>query len=155
LQGLIVLMAFLNNWDLKDENNVIIHVPGRGEGELRYVISDLGATLGKTGGGRLWQLKRSRNNPKDYSEAKFVERVENGFVKFNFAGVNSQLLDRITVADARWIGSWLSRLSDRQLTDAFRAANYTPVEISLFMGAVRMRIRELTTLPAGRAAERR
>src|SRR5215213_1375469 len=49
--GLIVLMALVNNWDLKDDNNKVIYSPGEGgEGELRYVISDLGATFGKTGG---------------------------------------------------------------------------------------------------------
>ncbi|MCA1632329.1 MAG: hypothetical protein LC802_01100 [Acidobacteria bacterium] len=147
LQGLKVLMVFLNNWDTKDENNVIFHVRRRGADQLQYVISDLGATLGKTGTGSLWRLKRSRNSPKDYAEAKFIDRVENGYVRFSYAGVSTAMLDKITVADARWIGSWLARLSERQIGDAFRAANYTPEEVRIFTGAVRARIRELTTLP--------
>ena len=50
--GLVVMMGLLNNWDLKDTNNKIVYVPGAdaSSGELRYVISDLGATLGKTAG---------------------------------------------------------------------------------------------------------
>src|ERR1051325_6699929 len=38
--GLVVLMALVNNWDLKDTNNKVVYVPDNG-GELRYVISDL------------------------------------------------------------------------------------------------------------------
>jgi hypothetical protein len=147
MQGLRVLMVFLNNWDTKDDNNVIFHVRQRGADELQYAISDLGATLGKTGGGRLWKLKRSRSHPQDYAEAKFIKEVRQGYVKFEYAGVNTGMLDKITVADARWLGGWLARLSERQIGDAFRAANYTPEEVRIFTGAVRARIRELTTLP--------
>jgi len=147
LQGLKVLMVFLNNWDTKDDNNVIFHVQKPGADELQYAISDLGATLGKTGSGRLWQLKRSRNHPQDYAESKFVKEVRNGYVKFHYAGVNPGMLDKVTVADARWLGGWLARLSERQIGDAFRAANYTPEEVRIFTGAVRARIAELNTLP--------
>ena len=48
--------------------------------------------------------------------------------------------------EARWIGGLLSRLSDRQLQDAFRAANYNAEEVRLLAGAVRKRINELTKL---------
>ena len=43
----------------------------------------------------------------------------------------------ISIADARWIGGLLSRLSDRQIQDAFRAANYTPQQVQMLSGAVR------------------
>jgi hypothetical protein len=149
LQGLKVLMALLNNWDLKDANNVIIHAPGRGRGELRYVISDLGATLGKEGGGPgfFWRITRSRNNPEDYAESKFIDKVERGYVDFHFTGKNSGMFDKISVEDARWVGELLSRLSDRQLADAFRAANYTPEEIRALTEVVRSRINALAALP--------
>src|SRR5919202_1566995 len=52
LQGLIVMMALLNNWDLKDSNNVVLYVPAASDksvAESLYAISDLGATFGKTG----------------------------------------------------------------------------------------------------------
>ncbi|HEX8119456.1 MAG TPA: hypothetical protein VF521_19410, partial [Pyrinomonadaceae bacterium] len=148
LQGLKVLMALLNNWDMKDENNVILHVPGRGE--LRYAISDLGATFGKSGGLPLfWRITRSRNKPEDYAEAKFIDKVKsNGRVDFNFTGKNKGLLDDVTVAEARWVGRLLARLSDDQLADAFRAANYTPEEVRTLASAVRSRVEELVNLPA-------
>src|SRR2546430_167072 len=76
-QGLKVLMALLNNWDLKDSNNVMLYAPGRRSGELRYVISDLGATFGKEGSGPgfLWRITRSRNEPEDYAGSKFIDKV--------------------------------------------------------------------------------
>src|ERR1044071_5652027 len=42
LQGLKIMMALINNWDLKDSNNKIVYVEK--DDELRYIISDLGAT---------------------------------------------------------------------------------------------------------------
>ena len=144
LQGLKVLMALINNWDLKDENNVIIS--GARPGQVDYVISDLGATFGKTGSGPLWRLKRSRNKPEDYVKAKFLNGVKDGYVDLAFAGVNSGMMKNITVADARWLGELLARLSDRQIGDAFRAANYTPAEVEMLTSAVRERINELVNL---------
>jgi hypothetical protein len=148
LQGLKVLMALLNNWDLKDDNNIILYVPAARRGELRYVISDLGATFGKEGGGPgfLWRITRSRNNPEDYADSKFIDKVEHGYVDFHYTGENSSMFDHVSVDDARWVGGLLARLSARQLNDAFRAANYTPAETETLTRVVRARIDELVTL---------
>ena len=153
LQGLIVLMALINNWDLKDSNNVILHTRGPEGDELHYAISDLGATFGKTGNIPLfWRLTRSRNEPGDYAKAGFVEDVKKGQVYFRYGGKNQDLFDDIKVEEARWIGDRLARLSDKQIADAFRAANYAPSEVQLLAGAVRSRIDELTSLPRPGAA---
>jgi hypothetical protein len=152
LEGLKVLMVMLNNWDLKDENNVVIHAPA--EGELRYTISDLGATFGKTGGGGpLWRLTRSRNNPEDFADSKFIDKVEDGYVNFHFTGVNKGLFEKVRVNHARWMGERLSALTDGQLQAIFRAANYTPEETRLLTRVIRGRIDELVNLP-GVAARR-
>lgn len=144
LKGLIVLMALLNNWDLKDDNNKILLVNGdSAQPELHYIISDLGATFGKTGG----FLSRSRNEPEDYVKAKFVEGVEGGRVRLNYNGKQGDLLSDISVKDAKWIGSLLARLSDAQLQDAFRAANFNAEEIQMLTQATRQRINELVNLP--------
>jgi hypothetical protein len=145
LEGLKVLMVLLNNWDLKDENNVILHEAG--SGELFYAISDLGATFGKTGGGPLWRLTRSRNDPEDYADSKFIDKVEDGYVNFHFAGVNKGLVEKVRVEHARWAGERLARLTDGQLASIFRASNYTHAETRLLARAVRARIDELTRLP--------
>ncbi len=155
LEGLKVLMVMLNNWDLKDANNVVIYAPGAGrEGaELRYVISDLGATFGKEGGGPgfLWRITRSRNEPEDFADTKFIDKVEGGYVDFHYTGKNKGLVDKVRVEHARWIGERLSRLTDGQLIAIFRSANYTPAEVRILTRVIRARIKELVNLP-GRAA---
>jgi hypothetical protein len=151
LQGLKVLMALVENWDLKDSNNRVLHVRLSRGNELHYVVSDLGATFGKTGGQKspvawLRQIKGSRNEPEDYAGDKFIEGVEGGRVRLHFSGKNSGMMRDISVEDARWIGGLLSRLSDAQLADAFRAANYSAEDVRLLTEAVRSRINELVNL---------
>jgi len=142
-QGLKIMMAMINNWDLKDSNNEIIQM----NGELRYVISDLGATFGHASTTPLfWRLTRSRNNPSKYADAKFLEKVKGNRVVLHFGGKNRGLMKNITVRDAQWMSSWLSQLSDQQLRDAFRAANYRPDQINMLARAVRERSNELRDL---------
>jgi hypothetical protein len=93
-------------------------------------------------------IKGSRNEPADYVKDAFIDGVEGNYVRLDYAGKNSDLMRDITVADAKWIGGLLSRLSDRQLEDAFRAANYTQDEVRMLAGAVRKRINELVNLQA-------
>ncbi len=149
LQGLIVMMALLNNWDIKDDNNKILYVREEtGAEQLRYIISDLGATFGrvKTDAPVIWRIRRNRNDPEDYWKDPFLEDVKGGNVFLFYKGKRQDLFDDIRVEEARWIGGWLSRLSDRQLDDAFRAANYKPDEVRLLTQAVRARIDELAGL---------
>jgi hypothetical protein len=144
-QGLKVMMVLLGNWDIKDTNNKILRIRDKetGSEELYFIISDLGATFGKTGG----VISRSRNEPEDYAKAKFIKGVEKGRVKFNYNGKRGDLFKDITVEQAHWLGELLSRLSDQQINDAFRAASYSPAEISLLSQAFKSRITELMTLP--------
>jgi hypothetical protein len=143
-QGMVVLMSLFNNWDLKDDNNKILFVPGKngGQDELHYIISDLGATFGKTGG----LFSRNRNSPESYAKTKFVEGVEGGKVRLAYSGKNSELFKNITVEQAKWIGSLLGKLSDKQIGDAFRAANYTGDEVRILTQALKGRISQLATI---------
>ncbi|HEX8127869.1 MAG TPA: hypothetical protein VF527_02130 [Pyrinomonadaceae bacterium] len=151
LQGLKVLMVLLNNWDTKDENNVLLAVPSGNGTELRYAISDLGATLGDTGKWPLlWRFTRSRNDPRGFRGDKLIDEIkEDGRVDFEFSGKKRGMFNDITVEQAQWIGQLLSRLSDRQIADAFRAANYRPAEVRTLSRAVRARINELANLRRG------
>lgn len=143
-QGLKLMMAMINNWDLKDSNNVIID---QGDGQLYYVISDLGATFGHASKTPLlWRFTRSRNNPSKYAKSKFFDKLKGDRVVLHFGGKNSGLMKDISVRDAQWLSSWLSQLSDQQLRDAFRAANYRPDEINLLARVVRERSNELRDL---------
>jgi hypothetical protein len=146
-QGLKIMMALINNWDLKDSNNVMIEVPGNRGTELRYVISDLGATFGHASTTPIfWRITRSRNNPKNYAKSDFLEKVKGNRVVLHFGGKNRGLMKDITVNDAIWLGSWLAQLNDDQIRDAFRAANYTPDQVDLLTRVVRARTNELLSL---------
>jgi hypothetical protein len=147
--GLKTMMMLFNNWDIKDSNNVVILTHGPRGNELRYVISDLGATFGKTGTLPLfWRISRSRNNPEDYEKAKFVEGVrDNGMVNFRYGGRKREIFDDIGLPEAKWLGELLSGLGTDQIKDAFRAANYDPEEIGILTEAVQDRIEQLRSLP--------
>jgi hypothetical protein len=150
-KALKILMVMINNWDMKDDNNEILATRGdtTGEGELRYIISDLGGTFGKTGG----IISRSRNKPSDYVKANFIKKVNGDVIDFHYGGKNQKLFSNLTVADASWLSNWLKRLSDEQIKDAFRAANYTPEEVDVLAKAFRERANDLAN-PAGAVAEK-
>jgi hypothetical protein len=148
-QGLKTLMVLINNWDIKDSNNVLLQTRRGGRTELQYAISDLGATFGKTGSLPVfWRITRSRNDPEGFSHDRFVEGVgSDGRVNFDFQGKRSGMFDDVRAEDARWIGDLLAQLSDLQLYNVFRAANYPPEERRILVSAVRGRIRQLVDLP--------
>lgn len=155
-QGLKVMMVILNNWDIKDSNNVLLQVSGANGTELRYAISDLGATLGDTGKWPLlWRFTRSRNDPKGFSGDKIIDEVkEDGRVDFEFSGKKRGMFNDITVEEARWAGQLLSRLTNRQLGGAFRAANYSQQETRTLVSSMRSRINQLVRLRAPGSARR-
>jgi hypothetical protein len=149
-QGLKVMMALINNWDLKDINNKIFAERNQrtDKENLNYAISDLGATFGKSGGfSPFWRFTRSRNKPNDFAKSKFIKEIKHNRVYFAFNKKNSRIFENVSVADARWVGDVMSGLSREQITDAFRAANYNEREIALLTDTVRRRIIELEHLP--------
>jgi hypothetical protein len=143
-QGLKVMMLLLNNWDIKDANNKILLTqnPQTGQVESHYIISDLGGTLGKTGG----IVSRTRNKPVDFFAAQFVEGVKDHYVRFNYGGKRGDLFRDITIEQAGWIGELLSKLSPQQIDDIFRAANYSSDEMAILRQALLARINELVSL---------
>ena len=148
-KGLKIFMVMINNWDMKDDNNEILAHKGDTTGELRYIISDLGGSFGKTGG----FISRSRNKPDDYVKAEFIKKVNGDVIDFNYGGKNQKLFEGITVADARWLSALLKQLSDDQIKDAFRAANYPAEDVDRLAAAFRARANALEN-PAGSVGER-
>lgn len=141
-QGLKVMMSFLNNWDMKEANNVII----QDGNDLHYVISDLGVSFGKTGSNGLpifWRIGRSRNVPEEYAESNFVKKVKDGKITFAFNGKNDGSLDDVTIANGRWLADLLVQLTDQQIENAFRAAHYTDAEVATLTQSVKNRIRAI------------
>jgi hypothetical protein len=145
-QGMKVMMALLNNWDIKDTNNKVAVVRNDkiADNELQYFVSDLGASFGKVSHiPRAIYFKPDRNNPKAYVKTRLIDKVKDDRVDLHYKLKRKDLFKNITVADAQWINGWLSRLSDRQIEDAFRSANYSPEEVRMMTRGVRARIREL------------
>jgi hypothetical protein len=136
--GLRVMMSFLNNWDLKTVNNTVQVV----DGERRYMVSDVGATFGTTGGA----FSRTKGDPKDYEESKFIAKVTPDFIDFVQKGKMQEVTKHIPRADAKWLGMRLSKLSDAQIRDAFRAGGYAPGDIDNLTRTVRQRIAALEAL---------
>jgi len=145
LAGFRVLMALMNNWDIQNHNNNVLLVTDKATGEqvAEYMDTDLGASFAKEGN----ILGHTRGRPDQYvTDTKFIKGVKNGKVEFDYHGKNQNLLKDITVEQAKWIGGILSQLSDQQISDAFRAANYSPEQIQSLTRTVRSRISELANL---------
>jgi hypothetical protein len=145
-QGMKVMMALLNNWDIKDTNNKVAVVRnGKGAEEARYFVGDLGASFGKVSHiPRIIYFKPDRNNPQAYAKTRLLDKVKDNRVDFHYKLKRKDLFKDITIDEAQWAHGLLSRLSDRQIGDAFRSANYSPDEVRMMTRAVRARINELS-----------
>jgi hypothetical protein len=162
--GLRVMMALINNWDLKDENNGIYEeAPDKGSDELRrvYMVTDLGASFGNV------KLTRAREFSKGnlglYEQSKFIDRIGADYVDFEVPHRPSAIVlvnpheyfSRIRLdwigkhvprADAQWIGQLLAQLSPNQIRDAFRAAGYSSQVVDAYAAVLESRIAELKKL---------
>ena len=148
--GLRVMMALINNWDLSTANNKVYAT----DAERHYLVSDLGASFGKTGA----VSSRSKGVVKDYEESSFIRERTADTVSFEMRtrplpvlaplelkyyeehGRMAQIADKIPVADAAWIGSQLAKLNPQQIRDAFRAAGFSADEVEGYTRAVQQRI---------------
>ncbi len=154
------MMALINNWDLKDVNNAVYEF----EGKKIYLVSDLGASFGTTG--RSVTRAESKGNLANYtdSESRFITHITPPTMDFGVPSrpalihivETSEYKSRIDmewigknipIADARWLGSILAKLSPEQIQAAFGAAGYSPQEVVGFSKIVEERIADLNKLP--------
>ncbi len=152
LQGLKIMQVFITNWDVLDLQNKILEVGGENGTELHYIISDLGSTFGKLGNNDLpifYRLGRKTNKPSAYVKTKLVRDVKDRRVVLSYKGKNRGLFKDISIADAEWLSGLLSQLSDKQIKDAFRAANYSSNNIETLTKAVKNKIAELSRVSRG------
>jgi hypothetical protein len=170
LNGLRVMMALINNWDLKDQNNAVYaekdesrdekHKHGS-EDPMVFMVSDVGASFGTAG--RVRNRALAKGNVDSYRESKFIRRIDGDYVDFDVPArepwvmavnpkeyiirLRLQWIGRhIPRADARWIGQLLGRLSAEQIHDAFRAGGYSPEQVEAFSRVLTQRIKELNEL---------
>jgi hypothetical protein len=150
-KGLVVANLLLNNWDWKTSNNKIYDVTTPGErGPPRiYVVRDLGASLGKTSFPKAlkWLPIRglgqgSRNDLEGFESQAFIRGVEGNRVLFDYRGIHRELVDTITPQDVIWASELLARLSDAQLTDAFRAGGFVGEPAARYVAKIKSKIDE-------------
>ena len=170
LNGLRALMAVINNWDLKDINNLVYEERHGGptndaenaaDGDLLiYEVSDLGCSFGSAG---LQRTTRTKGDLNAYRRTPFIKHLTLQTVDFDVP----RRADWIVLAnvpefamrlhlrwigrgiprdDARWMGRLLAALTPDQIRDAFRAAAYSPAEIDEFSDILETRIAELNRL---------
>lgn len=161
--GLRVMMAVLNSWDLKDVNNAVY--TDKKSGHQIFLVSDIGATFATN------SLETSRaqdkGNVKNYVDSKFITKTTATTVDFGTPGAPTGVLlktagvmsrdyfrrrgfewigQNIPREDARWVGGMLAQLTHQQLVDAFRAGNFPASSIDQYVSVLETRIAQLKAL---------
>jgi hypothetical protein len=142
-RGALVMMALINNSDLKPSQNTVYELdPPREAARRWYVVRDLGLALGETG--TLWP---KRNDIEEFEKQGFVLGVENGRVRFDYSGRWKELFRDLTPADVKWTCQRLDRLTPRQWEDVFRTTGYSPELAARFIRRFRQKIDQGLALP--------
>ncbi|MFC6644570.1 hypothetical protein ACFQBQ_02985 [Granulicella cerasi] len=161
--GLRVMMALMNNWDLKDVNNAVF--VDKDKHQQYLVVSDIGATFG--GNAFNLPIANSKGNIEAYEKSGFIDKTHDGMVDFATPKAPGAALlktggtlvgeyfhrrgfdwigNNIPVEDARWMGEQLGALSHQQLVDAFRAGHFPADEVDRYVIVVENRIAQLKHL---------
>jgi len=161
--GLRVMIALINDWDLKDVNNAVYE--DKDNDRQIFLISDTGATFATNS--LSTSRKKDKGNVDSYRNSKFITRKTDTEVDFGTPAPPTGVLfasagilagdymkrkgydwigDNVPIDDARWMGSLLGQLTREQIADAFRAGNFPPEEIVIYSTIVENRIQELKAL---------
>ena len=154
--GLVVANLILNNWDWKTSNNKIYMVKnGAGTAERRFVVRDVGASLGKTTYPHVLKWFRlrgfgqgTRNDLPGFEAQGFVTGVDGDRVQFDYRGIYRDVVNSVTPADVAWASGLMARLSDRQWDDAFQAGGYAPDERRRYILKIKEKIGQGLALSA-------
>jgi hypothetical protein len=161
--GLRVMMAVLNDWDLKDVNNAVY--TDKKTGHQIFLVSDVGATFATNN----LQMSRAQDkgNVANYQNSKFITHTTQTTVDFGTPSAPTGVLIKsvglmagdyfkragfdwigrgIPREDAKWVGGLLGQLSQQQITDAFRAGNFPPESIQGYVDVLEERITALKAL---------
>jgi hypothetical protein len=161
--GLRVMMAVMNNWDLKDINNSVYN--DKTNNRQVFLVNDVGATFGTNS--LSGSHAHSKGNVESFKGSKFIEKKTETTVNFGTPKAPTGMLvktagmgfpgykhragmvwigQNIPREHARWIGSLLAKLSHQQLVDAFRAGHFPEDQINEYVALVESRISELKEL---------
>jgi hypothetical protein len=138
LQGLVAINILLANWDFKTSNNRIYRgLDGR---QRRFVVQDLGASLGKP---RVFPIPiGTRNDIDDFEDTQLVKSVKGEKIVLDYRGRRGDVLEEMQASDVVWGCTLLNRLTDAQFADAFRAAGYDAAVTGRFIAKIRAKIQE-------------
>ena len=150
LQALKIVSMLLSNWDTKDRRDVargsntaiFEHVTSGGR-EARYLITDWGGSMGSWGANL---VTRGRWDASAFAAQtrQFVTAVEEGVVKFGYAGQRTEdVASGITPDDVGWLCRYLGCLTDAQIDAALTASGATEEEREQFRCALRDRVDQL------------
>ncbi|MGI4827416.1 MAG: hypothetical protein ACRYFU_04380 [Janthinobacterium lividum] len=161
--GLRVMMAVMNNWDLKDVNNAV-YSDDKHDRQI-FLVSDIGATFASND--EHVHHDTDKGNVESFEHSKFIIKKTDKDVSFGTPMLPAGLVLRqgpillgeavrrqgldwighdIPITDARWVGGLLGQLTHGQLEDAFRAGNFPEDQREAFVKIVEARISELKTL---------
>lgn len=156
--GLVVANLILNSWDWKTSNNKVYELSEPVNGVRRwFMVRDLGASLGKTTYPALLKWFRlrgfgqgTRNDLAGFEEQGLIVGVDEEFQpEFDYRGIYRDVIDTVTLADVEWACGLLSRLSDEQWHDAFRAGGYNPDETRRYVAKIKAKIAQGLQVAAG------
>jgi hypothetical protein len=141
MQGLVAINLLLNNHDLKTSNNRVYRlIDSKAEPRRRYVVQDIGASLGKPRG--FPYIRGTRNDIDDFESLKLIRKVSGTKVQLDYRGFHGDILERLSPADVIWAAELMNRLSDAQLDDAFKAGGYEPEIRQRYISKLRSKIHE-------------
>ena len=155
-RGLVVANLLLNSWDWKTSNNKIYELSEPVRGVKRwFVVRDLGASLGRTTYPPILKWFRlkgfgqgTRNDLPGFEEQGFIRSIDGQRITFDYSGIYRDVIETVTPADVRWTCELLSRLSDHQWHEAFRAAQYDQQHATRYIRKIKEKIAQGLTLTA-------
>ena len=158
--GLRVMMAVMNNWDLKDVNNAVYS--DKSSNREIFLSSDIGATFGTNG--LSWTKERSKGDLDTFQKSKFIIHQDSSVVDFGTPAAPAKVLalnakayqmrrdlewigKDIPIDDARWIGSLLKQLTPSATGGRVSRGSFSAQKRLTDMSeVVEERIRELSAL---------
>jgi hypothetical protein len=142
LSGLLILMTLVNNWDIQGprNNRVLRATLPDGRVERWFLVSDLGATFGRMGGGPI--SNKSKWVLEHFKEERFIDKVDGGMLHLAHDGFDPNI-ERVPLDHARWFAGLLSQLTPAQLRRAFEAAGASRAEIDGYSAKLVEKIEQL------------
>jgi hypothetical protein len=159
LGALIVTNLIINNWDWKTSNNKLYEFDQPIGGVSRwFVVRDIGASFGKYTYPTILKWFRlrgfgqgTRNDLAGFEEQGFITSIDRAdhSVDFDYRGIYKDVIGTVRAEHVRWACERLSRLSDEQWRDAFRAGGYDRDTGARFTAKIKQKIAQGLSLTAG------